>query len=128
MPSLVALGFCAILFVPQSSRAADRKAIDEAVKMGVAYLSDQFQGMKPGDLREATGIGPAALAGLALLESGKPANDPTVKAIAAAVRDAAYTETRTYQISLCVFFLDRLGEPTDAAYIQMLAVRLLFSI
>jgi len=41
------------------------------------------------------------------------------------VRDAAYAETRTYQLSLCLLFLDRLGEPKDEPLIQLLAVRLL---
>lgn len=105
--------------------AADQKAIDAAIKKGAAYLDEQYRDLKPGGGNGNEGIGPAALSGLALLESGKPATDATVKAIAAAVRDAAYTETRTYQLSLCLLFLDRYGERNDEPLIQLLAVRLL---
>jgi len=104
--------------------AADQKAIDAAVKKGADYLEEQFRdvkGVRNGD----EGIGPAALAGLALLESGKAKDNATVKAILAAVRDAAYSENRTYQLSLHLLFLDRYGDPSDGPRIQLLAVRLL---
>src|SRR5207248_4102347 len=48
-----------------------------------------------------------------------------VRAITAAVRAASYRETHTYQISLCLLYLDRYGDPADVPLIQMLAVRLL---
>ncbi|HEY2911411.1 MAG TPA: hypothetical protein VGI99_14265 [Gemmataceae bacterium] len=112
----------ATLLITQPAPGADRKAIDEAVKAGVAFLEGD---LKAGRGNDGNGIGPVALAGLALLESGRPANSPAIKDIATAVRDAAYSETRTYQISLCVFFLDKLGDPADKGRIQMLAVRLL---
>ena len=57
------------------------------------------------------GIGPTCLAGLALLEAGRPVNDPSVKTITERVRSAAYTQNRTYQTSLCLMYLDRLGDP-----------------
>ena len=65
------------------------------------------------------------LAGLAILEAGTPVNDPAVKAITDLVRDAAYKQTQTYQIALCLMYLDRLGDPADVPLIQVLAVRLL---
>ncbi|HSQ56370.1 MAG TPA: HEAT repeat domain-containing protein, partial [Gemmata sp.] len=38
---------------------------------------------------------------------------------------ASYSQTKTYQTSLCLMYLDRLGEPADEPVIQILAVRLL---
>jgi hypothetical protein len=108
--------------------AADQKAIDTAVERGVSYLKARYRDVKapPAPSSESNhGIGPAALSGLALLEAKVPANDPAVQAIASAVRDTSYRETRTYQIALCLFFLDHLEDPADVPLIQMLAVRLL---
>ena len=116
-------GCWSAIAIPAS--AAGRKAIDAAIKNGAEFLDGRFKNQKPGGNEASEGIGPAALAGLALMESGKPTTDASIKAIAAAVRDASYSETRTYQLSLCLLFLDRLGDPSDGPRIQMLAVRLL---
>ena len=107
------------------ARAADRMAIDAAVKKGSDYLEGHYRDLKPAGEGGGEGIGPAAISGLALLESGKGADNVAVKAIAAAVREASYTETRTYQLALGLLFLDRLGEKSDEPRIQLLAVRLL---
>ena len=61
---------------------------------------------------------------MALLETGAPADDPAVKKITDAVRDASYSEVRTYQLTLFILYLDRLGDPADRPLIQMLGVRL----
>src|SRR4051794_34561003 len=102
--------------------AADPKQVEAAVKRGADFLAQRFRNDAP---NTAEGIGPTALAGLALHESGKPVDDPAVRAVTAAVRDAAFSETRTYQIALCLLYLDRLGDKVDDPAIQMLAVRLL---
>src|SRR5438093_11596852 len=91
--------------------AATPKEIDAAVQKGAAFLKEQYKGAKPGQLAGGHGVGAAALAGLALLESGVPADDRTVRAITAAVRDASFAETQTYHIALCLLYLDRLGDP-----------------
>ena len=44
--------------------------------------------------------------------------------IITAVRDASYSQSKTYQVSLCILFLDRLWDPADVPLIQTLAVRL----
>ena len=92
-------------------------------RRGAGYLKQQFGGEK--FTEGSDGIGPTALAGLALLEADTPLDDKAVKAIVGAVRDAAFSETRTYQITLCILFLDRFGDTADTPLIQMLAVRLL---
>ncbi|MBA4191879.1 MAG: hypothetical protein C0467_28195 [Planctomycetaceae bacterium] len=106
--------------------AATPKEVEAAVEKGNVYLKEQFNGVRGAKIAEKhDGIGVAALAGLALLESGTPANDAVVKAIAGGVRDASFTEVGTYHITLCLLFLDRLGDPADVPIIQMLGVRLL---
>jgi len=105
--------------------------VDEAVRKGASFLWKRYQNGVPaegggkGKGGGGHGIGPAALAGLAILEAGAPPGDPAVGAVAAAVREATYTENRTYQLALCLVFLDRLGDPADRPRIQLLAVRLL---
>lgn len=121
-----ALALCLIPAAVATASAATPKEIDAAVKKGKEALRFQYQDKTPAQVVEGPdGIGPAALAGLALLESGVPADDAAVKVIAAAVRDAAFGEVRTYQLTLCLLFLDRLGETSDVPLIQMLGVRLL---
>jgi hypothetical protein len=103
--------------------AATQRQVDEAVEKGVKFLKSNSKG---GGMNDAAyGIGPTALAGLALLEAKVPAADPAIQAIAKAVREASYRETKTYQLSLCLLFLDKLEDPADVPMIQVLAVRLL---
>lgn len=127
---MTALRLCSLfLLLPLSAclgRAATPKEIDEAIKSGSEYLKDQYKGTTTKQVTSGpNGVGAAALAGLALLESGTPASHPSVKAITAAVRDSAFTTRQTYHITLCMLYLDKLGDPTDVPLIQMLGVRLL---
>jgi hypothetical protein len=119
------LALSALLAVAAHGRAATPKEIEAAVQKGAGYLKEQYKGAKPGQLAGGHGVGGAALAGLALLESGTPIDDPAVKGITAAVRDASFGETQTYNVALCLLYLDRLDDPADVPLIQMLGVRLL---
>jgi hypothetical protein len=103
--------------------AATPQEIDAAIQKGCGYLKKRFGKAPPAE--NGHGIGLSALVGLALLESGTAADDPAVRFITTAVRDGSYTEIRTYQLSLCLLYLDRLGDPADEPLIQLLAVRLL---
>ncbi len=114
-----------MVFLALPARATDQKAIDVAVRSGAEYLEGRYKDLKRAGEGGAEGVGPAAISGLALLESGKPADNVAVRAIATAVREASYSETRTYHLALCLLFLDRLGEKPDEPLIQLLAVRLL---
>lgn len=114
----------ALLFGSTQARAADEKSIDQAIDKGKAYLKARYSRGVP-DLPGAYGIGPAALVGVALLEARVPADDPAIKAITAAVREAAYSQNKTYQTALCLLYLDRLEDPADVPLIQVLALRLL---
>jgi hypothetical protein len=109
--------------------AANQKEIDRAIKLGTDALKAKYTGAAapagaPGAGGD-NGIGGTCLAGLALLEAGVPANDPAVKTITNLVRDGSYSQSSTYQVALCIMFLDRLGDPVDEVRIQMLGVRLL---
>jgi hypothetical protein len=123
-----ALAAVLLLALPQVASAADRKDIDAAIKRGTDWIRNLYSvaGTNPAmPPAGGHGIGPTCLSGLALLEGGVPVDDPALKRITQLVREAAYTETRTYQLSLCLMFLDRLGDPADVPLIQALAVRLL---
>lgn len=115
----------ALLLLAGFAPAAEQKNIDAAIQKGAEYLKQSFRTGTPAGNNH--GVGPAALAGIALIEAKVPANDPTLTAIATAVREAAYGEIQTYQISLCLLFLDKLENPADVPLIQVLAVRLLSS-
>src|SRR5262249_14887129 len=66
-----------------------------------------------------------ALAGLTLLECGvSPLDEPVLKA-GIVIRQAAPKITSTYELSLAILFLDRLGDPGDRPLIQGLALRLI---
>jgi hypothetical protein len=125
VPSRLILFAVALGVASGVSTAATPKEIDAAVQKGAAHLKEQYKGARAEVLVRGHGIGVAALAGLALLESGTPPDDPSVKVITQAVREAVFSEVQTYHIALCLLYLDRLGEESDVPIIQMLGVRLL---
>jgi hypothetical protein len=121
--SVGALGllFCAL--APRAA-AADPKEVEKAIKGGTDALAARYaRGVVAPDV--TYGIGPTALTGLALLEAGVPVTDPAVKNVTEMVRGAAYKQHETYQIALCLMYLDRRRDPADVPLIQLLAVRLL---
>jgi hypothetical protein len=100
--------------------ADEKDAIQQAIDKGVKAL----KGM-PLRGNDAEGIGTNALAGLTLLECGVPADDPVLRTLARKVQEGSGSLTYTYSLALAMMFLDRLGDPADAALIQSMAVRLL---
>ncbi|HXG08530.1 MAG TPA: HEAT repeat domain-containing protein [Gemmataceae bacterium] len=110
------------VFLAPAAPAADAEAIHKAIQRGIVALQrlQQADGTWP-----YPEIGATALAGLTLLECDVPAKDPAVQKAAAAVRRAALRESRTYSLALSIMFLDRLGEPTDVPFIEIMGVRLL---
>lgn len=111
------------------SSAATPKEIEDAKKKGCDALRATYARgagvIAGGGGGNGYGIGPACLAGLAMLEGGVPVGDPAVKAVTEAIRGSAYTQTKTYQIALCLIYLDRYGDPKDVPLIQALACRLI---
>src|SRR5262249_1836794 len=68
--------------------------------------------------------GYAALPALTLLECGVPPSDPLIQRTANYVRSKRVTLNTTYELSLAILFLDRLGDPQDKKLIQTYALRL----
>jgi hypothetical protein len=126
----VAPAVCAVVLwggrVPAQD-AAFNQAVNGAIDRGVANLrnlQNKQDGTWPrGNKRETCGA--TALAGLTLLECGVAPDDKAVKMAADAVRKMAVTEKYVYSVSLCILFLDRLGDPQDEPFIEALATRLL---
>jgi hypothetical protein len=104
--------------------ANEQARVDQAIHSGVAYLrsTQAADGSWPGHSGYA--VGPTALVGLTLLECGAAAQDAAVQKAVAWVRSRAKNLINTYELSLVLLFLDRLGEARDRPLIQELALRL----
>jgi hypothetical protein len=100
-----------------------QKQIDRAIGQAVSYL----RGPQAGGSTFAKGhpVGYASLSALTLLECGVPKDDAFIRSAAAKVRSAVQQVDHTYDLSLAVLFLDKLGDPEDKRRIQLLAVRIL---
>jgi hypothetical protein len=95
-----------------------------AIAKGQAFLrGQQLKDGRFGTVHEGT----TYLAGLALLECGVPADDMTLKRVTGQVRTymAGPHAVRTYDLSLALLYLDRLGDPADRPLIQSIALRLI---
>jgi hypothetical protein len=93
--------------------------INRAIDRGVAYLRDPRKAHAQD--RRIRG-----LLGLTLLECGISAEDPSVQQLAASIRTGQLEITQTYELTLAILFLDRLGDPSDRALIRTLGQRLLY--
>jgi hypothetical protein len=102
-----------------------QERINRAVDRGVKYYKTS-QNPQTGLWRFTNhDVGASTLVAWALLESGVPANDPVIQRAAAAIRQAFPNERRVYELSLDIFFFDKLGEPEDIPLIEAAAVRLM---
>jgi serine/threonine protein kinase len=106
--------------VDKGSSASEPVGINEALERGINYLRAHSWQETP-----KYKVGYSALAGLTLLECGVPAGDPLIQGAATLIRSQAASLGFTYELSLALLFLDRLGEPKDQALIQGLGLRLL---
>ncbi|MCI0682405.1 MAG: hypothetical protein L0Y71_09890 [Gemmataceae bacterium] len=103
-------------------------AIPDAIERGKNFLlsSQQSTGTwSEGGHR----VGYAALPALALLECGVPPNHISIQAAANFVRSQVPAKDfiNTYEVSLALLFLDRLGNRADIPHIETLAGRLVAS-
>lgn len=121
---LLALAFPAAEAGPLNK--VEQLRVDRAIAEGVGFLkrSQGVHGSWAGP-KEKHLLGYAVLPGLALLECGMSAKDQTIRRVAILVRRAGPTLTATYELSLCILFLDRLGDPKDRELIQTFAARLI---
>src|SRR5579884_2897286 len=107
----------------------EQEGVNKAIDRGVQYLKKTQQ--KNGtwaapDVGHPVGhsVGYAALSALTLLECGVPPNDPVIQRTARYVRSQQATVEGTYDLSLGILLLDRLGDPKDKKLIQKYALRL----
>ncbi|MGH7222168.1 MAG: hypothetical protein ACRELF_02975, partial [Gemmataceae bacterium] len=104
---------------------AEQDAVKDAVIRGVDYLKRTRQ---PSGTWAKVGVGNrigyAVLPGLTLLECGVAASDPSIQRAAQYLRARAAKLDTTYDLSLGILFLDRLGDPKDEKIIQTFALRL----
>jgi hypothetical protein len=107
----------------------EQAKIDQAIDKGVEFLKGaqsergdfKWRMYRDGRFLAAQ----CALPAYALLESGVPADDPVIQKSADFLRAKVRDSDFTYELSLALLFLDRLGNPADKKLIQTLAVRLL---
>lgn len=117
--------------VASPSMAVDTEKVNAAVKKGAEYLQSFYGGgvAEGGGPRAqgggSHGAGAVALSGMALLAAGVKENDATVTAIANSLRQQAFGDTKTYNVSLMILFFDKLGKPEDIGLIQLLGIKLL---
>jgi len=115
--------FIAVGPVTPGLPGVEMEKVDRAVLRGAGYLkSQQFptgSWSKGGHL-----VGHAALGGLTLLECKFPAKDVSIQGAARFVRMNSAKLDETYDLSLAVLFLDRLGDSRDKPLIQGLSLRL----
>jgi hypothetical protein len=109
----------------------DEAAVDRAVKLGVEFLRRTQNpqghwgtGTGPGG-GKGWAVGYTCLAGLALVECGIPTSDPGLRNALSGIRRHADELENTYEVSLAILFLDRMGDRSDTRIIQMLAGRLI---
>lgn len=123
---MLAGGIFLLVFLPllqgQPNHAYLKTFVDKSVAAGVAYLK---KNQAADGTWGRTDIGATALAGLALMEAGCPADEPALVKARLAVLQQAFSTTQTYSIALSLLFLDRLGTASDIPIIESLGVRLL---
>jgi len=113
-------------FWPAIAPAAGDEDIRKAVERGVESLrarQDNDGSWSFGNSGHT--VGTSALVGLAMLECDVPASDQAVKDAARTVRSGVGSINDTYDISLALMFLDRLGLADDDPLIESLSQRLL---
>jgi hypothetical protein len=105
----------------------EQNAVNKAIDRGVALLKEtqKDSGAWPGYGNTAFHhVGLTALPALTLLECGVSPKDEHIQQAARHVRDAIPDLKATYELSLCILFLDRLGEERDRPLIRSMALRL----
>lgn len=106
--------------IPQEARRplTLEERVNRAIDDGVAYLQTKHN--EHPQYRNYLG-----LLGLTLLECGVAADNPSVRQIAGWIRSRQRDLTQTYELTLAILFLDRLGDPRDQPLIRSFGQRLL---
>ena len=97
---------------PAAPEPAPGDAVGRAVAKAVAYLKKRVEADLDGDVfAKSNRTGVMALIGLALPELGVAPDDPAVQKAMTEVRDKVPSLQNTYELSLCVWFLDHSATP-----------------
>lgn len=101
-----------------------QKKIDRAIERGSSYLKGRDTDWL--GIKHLHTVGFAALPGLTLLECENKSDDPVVQKVASYIRRPKTVNAlnTTYDLSLAILFLDRLGNKQDVPLIQTFALRL----
>ena len=106
--------------------AEQQAVVDQAIQKGVARLKKlQLPTGTWGADGAAHPVGYAALPALTLLECGVAKDDPVLLKAETYIRAALPKMDDTYELSLSILFLDRLGNKKDEPMIQGLSLRLI---
>jgi hypothetical protein len=115
---------------PKPLSKEEQAKVDKAIEKAVAYLKSKQT--KQGGWRGANAswdktcsLGHCLLPAYALLEVGVTRDDPVIQSAVKYIHEELANCDRTYELSLGVLFLDRLGDPKDKKLIQTLALRLI---
>ena len=124
----LALSACCLLVlaVPARIRAQDadsEEQIRAAIRRGVQYVK-AHQGNDGSWNIGGHQVGATALAGLALAENGVTLEDPALKHAYEYVQANSPGNTQTYDISLAILFLVRVGKASDNDLIRLLGAKL----
>ncbi len=100
--------------------------VNQAIDRGMVFLAatQGAWGTWTADLNNHP-VAYAALPGLTLLECGERVDHPSIFLAACFVRQNCAKLDTTYDLSLAILFLDRLGDRADEKLIQTLAARLI---
>jgi cell division septation protein DedD len=109
---------------PKPLPPEEQTKVNDAIDRGVLFLVKTQGPLGTWASKDDHVVGYAALPGLTLLECGLSPADPAVKKAAAFVRKNCAVLENTYELSLALLFLDRLGEARDNKLIQTLGMRL----
>lgn len=109
---------------PQVVQAATEEEVEASRKLGMQYLLDT---QKEDGSWEYAGheIGITSLCALALIENGTPVDDPVIEKAQRYVLDNYLDEGGTYDVSLAILLLSRVGDRDNRGAIRDLAARLI---
>ena len=127
MPARILISGAAVLIcalLGHASRAATPEEITKAIESGRDCLK-RLQQRDGSWLHQQHRTGMTALATLTLLECEVDSKDPAITSALTYLRPQASSEGRTYEISILIWVLDRLGDPQDEPLIATLTDRLL---
>jgi hypothetical protein len=116
---------CLVLaFTAVPARAATEEAVKASREKGIEFLKEKQ--VKAGNWEfKGHEVGITALCTIALIENGVPLNDPIVQKGYEYVRENSLPLKDTYDISLAVVLLSRIGDRRDRPRIKALAARLI---